>query len=88
MFNGKRLLLVTASTVLFVPASAAQVTFSVFTDPHPIVSGGTIGFAFAGDKFVGSVQKDGLGVLYSTDLLGNNVRLFAPTVKSPRQCVV
>src|SRR5690242_7886674 len=75
--------LVFLSAILFAPVSSAQVTFRVFTDPHPIMSGGTIGFAFTGDEFVGSVQRDGLGVLYSTDLLGNNVQPFAPTVNLP-----
>ena len=72
--------LVIASTILFVPECSAQVTFGVFTDPHPVVTGGTIAFGFAGDKFVGSVQAHGLGVLYSTDLSGGNVQPFAPTV--------
>lgn len=62
---------------------AKALTLNVFTDPHPTVSGGTIGFAFAGDKFVGSVQADGLHVLYSTDLTGGNVQVFAPTVSIP-----
>lgn len=61
-------------------ASAAPLNFSVFTDPHPTMSAGTIGFAYAGNKFVGSVQQDGTGALYSTDLNGGNVQVFAPTV--------
>jgi hypothetical protein len=62
---------------------AAGLTLSVFTNPHPVVSGGTIGFAYAGNKFVGSVQADGFNVLYSTDLTGGNVQVFAPTVSIP-----
>lgn len=61
-------------------ANAAPLTFSVFTDPHPTMSQGTIGFTYAGNKFVGSVQKDGTGALYSTDLNGGNVQVFAPSV--------
>ena len=61
------------------PARAANFS-TVFTDPHPLLSEGTIGFAYAGNKFVGSVQRDGTGALYSTDLVGGNVQLFAPTV--------
>lgn len=60
--------------------SARAVVYSPFTDPHPVVAGGTIGFAYAGDEFVGSVQGDGTGQLYSTDLTGGNVQLFAPAV--------
>lgn len=61
----------------------AQVTFRPFVDPHAVVSGGTIGFTFAGDKFVGSVQNDGMGVLYQTDLQGQSVTTFAPNVTIP-----
>ena len=65
------------------PAPAAAITFNVFTDPHPVVSGGTIGFSYAGDKFVGTVQKDGTNVMYQTDLNGGNVQVFAPGVSLP-----
>jgi hypothetical protein len=64
----------------FEPSASAQIKLSVFVDPHPVVSGGTIGFAFAGNKFVGSVQGDGAGILYMTDQSGSNVQLFAPNV--------
>jgi hypothetical protein len=63
--------------------SAAQaVTFNTFTNPHPQMAAneGTVGFTFAGNKFVGSVLKNGPGSLYSTDLNVGNVQLFAPTV--------
>lgn len=78
-------LLVGGVTTLLLHATAARadIALNVFTNPHPVVSGGTIGFAYAGDKFVGSVQADGLGVLYQTDLSGGNVQLFAPTVSIP-----
>jgi hypothetical protein len=71
------------SLTLALPARALPLSPSIFTDPHPTLSGGTIGFAFAGNKFVGSVQADGLNVLYSTDLVGGNVQVFAPTVSIP-----
>lgn len=60
--------------------TAQAVTFNVFTDPHPPMTQGTIGFTFAGNKFVGSVLLNGPGSLYSTDLTGGNVQAFAPTV--------
>jgi len=41
---------------------------------------GTIGFAYAGDKFVGSIQRDGTNVLFQTDLSGGSVTTFASTV--------
>lgn len=66
-----------------VPATAGPIVFNIFTDPHtnPTFAGaGTIGFAYAGNKFVGSVQRDGTNVLYSTDLTGGNIQAFAPTV--------
>ena len=65
--------------VISLPAQAANFS-TVFTDPHPLLNEGTIGFTYAGNKFVGSVQRDGTGALYSTDLVGGNVQLFAPTV--------
>lgn len=72
------LLAVVLGVVASIPARA--VVFNTFTDPHPTVGGGTIGFAYAGDKFIGSVQTDGTGALYSTDLTGGNVQVFAPGV--------
>jgi hypothetical protein len=62
-----------------VPAFSAPIVFTVFTAPPP-GSAGTISITYAGNKFVGSVQKDGTGALYSTDLTGGNVQSFAPTV--------
>lgn len=72
--------LVTTSLAAMQAANATPLSFSVFTDPHPTLSAGTIGFTYAGNKFVGSVQQDGTGALYSTDLNGGNVQVFAPTV--------
>jgi hypothetical protein len=65
------------------PAAAVDFTADAvtFTNPHSNVffdSAGTIGFAYAGNKFVGTVQRDGSGVLYSTDLTGGTVLQFAP----------
>ena len=59
---------------------APAVTFNIFTDPHPTLSQGTVGFAYAGNKFVGSTLQNGTGSLYSTDLNGGNVQPFAPGV--------
>ncbi len=63
----------------------ASLSFAVFTDPHTNsqIGAGTIGFSYAGNMFVGSVQADGTKVLYSTNLSGGNVQLFAPTVSIP-----
>ena len=60
--------------------TAHAVTFNIFTDPHPTMGPGTVGFAYAGNKFVGSVLQNGSGSLYSTDLVGGNVQPFAPGV--------
>lgn len=77
-------ILVAAALMAFSPVQSAAVVLNPFTDPHPLLGGGTIGFTYAGNKFVGSVQADGAGnVLYSTDLTGGNVQLFAPTVNIP-----
>ncbi len=81
MIRNLCLTLILSALVGAVSSSAGAANFStVFTDPHPLLSEGTIGFAYAGNKFVGSVQRDGTGALYSTDLVGGNVQLFAPTV--------
>ena len=65
--------------MLAAPARGLPVSFTTFTTPPPSETGGTIGFAYAGDKFVGSVQGDGFNILYSTDLVGGNRQVFAPT---------
>jgi hypothetical protein len=70
--------------VAWTAAAAASLTFNVFTNPHPTLGGGTIGFSYIGDGFVGSVQADGTGtVLYRTDLNGGSVSVFAPSVNIP-----
>lgn len=71
---------VAASLFVATTAGAQTLTPTIFTDPHPLKSTGTIGFTYAGDMFVGSVQQDGTGALYATDLDGTNVRDFAPGV--------
>jgi hypothetical protein len=68
--------LATLLVLCAVPANAA-IVFSTFVPAPP---GAPIGFAYAGNKFVGSIQQDGTGALYSTDLNGGNVQTFAPTV--------
>src|SRR5579859_2865204 len=73
-------IIILASFSVFGVSAQAQITMKVFVDPHPVVSAGAIGFTFAGTKFVGSVAGDGSGILYSTDLNGGNVRVFAPGV--------
>jgi hypothetical protein len=76
--------LIVLTLALGAPAHAVPISFTVFTNPHPPMCCGTIGFSFAGNKFVGSVQADGTGVvLYSTDLSGGSVAVFAPTVNIP-----
>jgi hypothetical protein len=84
MFHSKcqifQLLVFVTASFAAVPLVKAQIAQTIFVDPHPVVSGGTVGFAFAGDKFVGSVQGDGAGMLYQTGLDGGGVRLFAPQV--------
>ncbi len=64
------------------PAQAAPINFSTFTNPHPPmpVAAGTVGFTYAGNKFVGTVLGTGAGLIYSTNLTGGNVQVFAPTV--------
>jgi hypothetical protein len=76
-----RLLSAVLAVLLMTLASAvpacAQTVFSVFAnDP---IQWGVVGIAFAGDKFVFSVQTDG-HILYSTDLNGKNLQPFAPSI--------
>ena len=68
-------------TMLFGFGSALHAaTFNYFTAPPSTMPQGTIGFTYAGNKFVGTVLQNGVGSLYSTDLAGNNAQAFAPTV--------
>ena len=55
------------------PTAQAMINLNVFTDPYTLgglAPGGTIGFAYAGDKFVGSVYNSGNNVLYSSHYTG------------------
>lgn len=67
------------------PASQAAVTFNPFVDSSDLSSAlgnnATIGFAYAGDKFVGSVYYgSNNNQLYSTDLTGGNVAKFGSAI--------
>jgi hypothetical protein len=64
-----------------VSPAAAAVTFSTFVSASDIFAkegqDNTIGFNFAGNKFVGSVYTGGNNLqLFSTDKTGHNVQLF------------
>jgi hypothetical protein len=70
-----------ASVALTAQPAAATVTFSTFVSGSDIFAvegqNNTIGFNFAGNKFVGSVYTGANNLqLYSTDLTGHNVQLF------------
>ena len=74
-------ILASVAMTLGMTGQSGALTLNVFTDPHTVLAGGTIGFAYIGDGFVGSVQAEGAGnILYRTDLAGANVQIFAPTV--------
>ncbi len=53
----------------------ATITLQTFTTPPAGATEGPIGFAYAGNKFVGSTYDSHL---YSTDLNGGNAQLFGP----------
>ena len=67
------------------PADAALLhTFVTSADISAAMgTSAAIGFAYAGDKFVGSVQRDGTNVLYTTDLTGGGVTPFC-NLREPR----
>lgn len=79
-----RLLLV-AAAMLSSGAASAAINLTEFVNPHNTIPnlGGTIGFAYVGNGFVGSVQADGSNVLYRTNTTGGAVTLFAPSVSIP-----
>jgi hypothetical protein len=54
-----------------------DIVLNTFTAPPADATGGPIGFAFAGNKFVGTTYNGGF---YQTDLNGGNVKDFAPTL--------
>lgn len=69
-----------ALSMASLPAGAA-ITFNTFVSSSDLAAqlsnNATIGFAYAGDKFVGSVYfGPNNNQLYSTDLSGGNVQLF------------
>jgi hypothetical protein len=69
------------ASALTAPSFAVTITPTPFTPNNPI-GGGPVGWAYAGNKFVGTVLDSGSGqnVLYSTDLTGNNVQPFGGAV--------
>jgi hypothetical protein len=69
--------LVGIALALTVCSPAFAITYAPFTTPP---SPGSVGFTYAGNKFVGSIAGNGTGLLYETDLFGGNVQVFAPTV--------
>jgi len=69
------------------PAAASGITFSTFVDSSDIAAAvgqtNTIGFTYAGNKFVGSVYFGANNLqLYSTDLSGGNVQAFGSPLPS------
>src|SRR5438046_694411 len=68
------IMLIGIAAVSAVPAEAISFN-QVFVTPNQ--GAGTIGFAFAGNKFVGTGQRSGTGAMYQTDLNGGNVQAFA-----------
>ena len=82
--NFSALVRVCAFLAVAAVSNATSITFDVFTTPPAgVSSNGTIGFAFAGDMFVGTVYHSGSSILYSTDLNGGNQQVFAPGVSIP-----
>ena len=79
MFQFKLTAALSCAAFFLLQPAHANVVFSPFTGNFPI-GGAPIGFAYVGDGFVGSVQRDGTNVLYSTDLNGGNILPFATSV--------
>jgi hypothetical protein len=82
-FAAASLAVVALSADPSMPANAALVlnTFVTGADISTALgSNATIGFAYAGNKFVGSIERDGTDVLFQTNLIGGGVTAFAPTV--------
>ncbi len=78
---GKASLLIAAISYSICGSARAAITFNTFTSPPgSMTAGNTVGFAYAGNKFVGSIYVNGTGSLYSTDLAGGNAQPFAPSV--------
>ncbi len=72
-----RCLVLSLPLAALIASQAAAVTYNTFTAPP---SSGSVGFTYAGNKFVGSVAGNGSGLLYQTDLSGGSVQAFAPSV--------
>lgn len=75
----------TVAALLGAAFPASAITFSTFVSGGDIAAvlgqNNTIGFAYAGDKFVGSVYFGANnGQLYATDLDGTNVRKFGTPI--------
>lgn len=80
-----RTLAVIAAGLLLAEAALGGPTFSTFVSSSDIAAvegqNQTIGFAYAGDKFVGSVYfGTNNNQLYQTDLNGGNVKQFGPPI--------
>jgi len=67
------------------PRANAGIIFNTFATPNSAIANSPIGFAYAGNKFVGSLYLNSgpTTFLYSTDLNGGNVQQFAPTISIP-----
>jgi hypothetical protein len=80
MNTSRNLSLVCFALALSLCGQAFAITYAPFTAPP---SPGSVGWTYAGNKFVGSIAGNGTGLLYSTDLTGGSVQVFAPTVNLP-----
>ena len=86
---GVATLAVAASFMIGATEGRAQLTYSTFVSAGSLLAlpglgqNNTIGFAYAGNKFVGSVYfGTNNRQLYATDLDGSNVRLFGAPIVS------
>jgi hypothetical protein len=88
VYQASRWLAVLAVLGVGIPRAHAGIVFSTFTSPNFVNAGSNspIGFAFAGNKFVGSyyfTNGSGTTGLYSTDLTGGNIQPFGTSVFIP-----
>jgi hypothetical protein len=86
--KASRWLAVLAFLGFAVPGARAAIVYNTFSSPNFVGTSSSepIGFAFAGNKFVGSYYfTDGSGntILYQTDLTGGNVKPFGTSVTIP-----
>src|SRR6266852_6913854 len=78
----KKILLCAALIALVVAAGVGSARADIVLNTFVAGTGGApIGFAYAGNKFVGSNYFSGL--LYQTDLSGGSVMPFGPLVVNP-----